>query len=310
LKIVFFGSGSFALPILSHLHSNLEVALVVTRPDSARDRGKSVKRSLVAQFCDENNVNVIQPDTVNSFESISKLQSTGCQLAVLASYSEILSQEVVACFSKGIVNVHPSLLPFYRGAEPIRWPIRRCEKETGSTMMLISSGLDRGNILNQKTTSIDESDNYGSLSEKLIDLSNGMLLDALCSVDNGFIGIEQPQEKTFYARKMKSADEAVDFTKDSKTVSCHIRSMDPDPGVYCLLDNKRLKLFQSSIVDGEGKPGQIIKIGKNINIACGVGAISINQIQLEGSKRMESMVFLQSGKLKVGDILNCVDLNR
>lgn len=310
MKIVFFGSGSFALPILEFLHSNLDVSLVVTRPDSARDRGRAVKRSLVAQFCDDNDIKVTQPDSVNSQESIAILESVGCNLAILASYSEILSPDVVACFTKGIVNVHPSLLPLYRGAEPIRWPIRRGDKETGSTMMLISSGLDRGNIIDQKKISIDETDVYGSLTDKLIVLSNTMVLDAIKRVNDGYIGEEQLQQKTFYARKMKPTDEAIDFTKDAIEVACHIRSMDPDPGVYCLFNGKRLKLFQASTVESQGLPGKVIEAGKNLVIACGTDAIKIGQVQLEGSKKMESQVFLQSGKLKVGDFLNSVDLNR
>lgn len=310
MKIVFFGSGNFALPILAHLHLSLDVALVVTRPDSARDRGKKIKRSLVAQFCDDSGIKVIQPETVNSPEAIEEIRSTGCDIAVLASYSEILSPEVVGCFEKGIVNVHPSLLPYYRGAEPIRWPIRRGETETGSTMMLISSGLDRGNIISQKKIAIEKNDNYATLTEKLISLSNLLLIDAIKAVDGGSTGVEQSQEKTFYARKMRPEDEAIDFTQDAQKVSCCIRSMDPEPGVYCLLGDKRLKLFQSSVLDGHGKPGEIIEADKKLVVACGAEAVEIGVVQLEGSKRMESKVFLQSGKINAGDFLNCVDLNR
>lgn len=310
MKIVFFGSGSFALPILAHLHSTLDVALVVTRPDSARDRGKKVKRSLVAQFCDDNAIKVIQPETVNLSEAVEEIESSGCNIAVLASYSEILSPEVVGCFEKGIVNVHPSLLPLYRGAEPIRWPIRRGEAETGSTMMLVSSGLDRGNIISQKKLAIEPNDTYGSLTSKLVELSNSMLVEALKKVEKGYLGQQQSQEKTFYARKMRPEDEAVDFTNDAKKVGCHIRSMDPDPGVYCLLGDKRLKLFKALEADGSGEPGQILEAGKKIVIACGSGAIEVGEVQMEGSKRMETKAFLQSGKIKVGDCLNCVDLFR
>ncbi|MBP7732247.1 MAG: methionyl-tRNA formyltransferase [Caldisericia bacterium] len=308
MKIVFFGSGSFALPILAHLHKMLDIALVVTRPDSARDRGKKVKRSLVAQFCDDNAIKVIQPETVNSSEAVEEIKSSGCDMAVLASYSEILSPEVVGCFKKGIVNVHPSLLPLYRGAEPIRWPIRRGETETGSTMMLVSSGLDRGNIISQKKMPIEPNDSYGSLTSKLVELSNSMLTDALKEVEKGYLGQQQSQEKTFYARKMKPTDEIVDFSNDAEKVSCHIRSMDPEPGVYCLLGGKRFKLFKASVVEGDGKPGEILETGKTIVVACGHGAVEVGEVQMEGSKRMEAKVFLQSGKIKVGDFLNCVDL--
>jgi methionyl-tRNA formyltransferase len=109
---------------------------------------------------------------------------------------------------------------------------------------------------------------------------------------------------------MKPEDEAIDFTQDAYKVSCHIKSMDPDPGVYCLLGDKRLKLFQASVTDGNGKPGEVLEAGKKLVVTCGVEAVEIGAVQLEGSKRMESKVFLQSGKINVGDFLNCVDLNR
>jgi methionyl-tRNA formyltransferase len=304
LKIVFFGSGNFALPILEHLHKTEDIALVVTRPDSARDRGNKVKRSVVAQFCDDNNIDVCQPETINSTEAVQALKKTCCEIAVLASYSEILSPEVVSVFEKGIVNVHPSLLPLYRGAEPIRWPIRREEKETGSTMMLISSGLDRGNILLQKSIPILENDDYASLSQKLIELSNQMLDETLIKVDKGFTGQPQSQEKTFYARKLKPTDEIIDFSQSATKVSAIIRSMDPDPGVYCIFQGKRLKLFKPIVTNSSGKPGEVLEAKKKLVVACLEGSIEIGKVQPEGSKKMDSSSFLASGKLRVGDFLD------
>jgi methionyl-tRNA formyltransferase len=301
--MVFFGSGNFALPILEHLHKTEVIALVVTRPDSARDRGNKVKRSVVAQFCDDNQISVCQPETVNSPKVIETLRKSGCQMAVLASYSEILSPEVVAAFDKGIVNVHPSLLPLYRGAEPIRWPIRRGDKETGSTMMLISSGLDRGNILLQKTVQILDNDDYASLSQNLIELSNQMLDETLIKVDKGFTGQPQSQEKTFYARKLKPTDEIIDFNQSATKVSAIIRSMDPDPGVYCIFHSKRLKLFKPIVVSASGKPGEVLEAKKKFIVACLEGSIEIGQVQPEGSKKMDSSSFLASGKLHIGDFL-------
>ena len=303
MKLIFFGSGNFALPILEHLHKTQEIALVVTRPDSARDRGNKVKRSIVAQFCDDNNIMICQPATVNSPEAIEALKKADCQMAVLASYSEILTPEVVATFDKGIVNVHPSLLPFYRGAEPIRWPIRREEKETGSTMMLISSGLDRGNILLQKSIPILDNDDYASLSQKLIALSNEMLDETLIKVDKGFTGQPQSQNKTFYARKLNPTDEIIDFNQPASKVSAIIRSMDPDPGVYCIFQGKRLKLFKPVVASTSGKPGEVLEAKKKFVVACLEGSIEIGQVQPEGSKKMNSSSFLASGKLHVGDFL-------
>lgn len=309
MRLVFFGSGEFALPILENLSGSNEISLVVTRPDSARDRGKQVKRSLVAQFCDEHGIKVYQPETVNRFEAIDVITGTGCQIAVLASYSEILSDDVTKIFKKGIVNVHPSLLPKYRGAEPIRWPIRRGEDSTGSTLMLISAGLDRGNILWQEEIPIENSDTYGSLTEKLINLTNSGIQPILEKVEAGFVGYPQSQEKTFYARKLRKEDEVVDFSKSASELSRQIRSMNPTPGVYCMFQGKRIKIFSHKVLELSGQPGQVIQADKKVIVACGVGSIEILELQPEGGRRMPAQSFLASGKTKVGDFFQSVDLN-
>ncbi len=309
MRLVFFGSGEFALPILEHLADSNEIALVVTRPDSARDRGKLIKRSLVAQFCDDHGIKVFQPDTVNSPEAVATISSASCQIAVLASYSEILSDDVTKTFKMGIVNVHPSLLPKYRGAEPIRWPIRKGEKVTGSTLMLISSGLDRGNILWQEEIPIDDTDTYESLTEKLIRLTNANILPILAKVENGFVGQPQSQEKTFYARKLRKEDEVIDFNKTAQELSRQIRSMDPSPGMYCLFQGKRLKVFTHRDLGSNGEPGQILQADKRLVVSCGSGSIEIFELQLEGGKRMPAQSFLASGKVIAGDIFESVDLN-
>lgn len=309
MKLVFFGSGEFALPILENLLLSNQISLVVTRPDSARDRGKQVKRSLVAQFCDEHGIKVYQPETVNSPDAINVITDAGCQIAVLASYSEILSDDVTKIFKKGIVNVHPSLLPKYRGAEPIRWPIRRGDESTGSTLMLISAGLDRGNILWQEEIPIENTDTYGSLTEKLIKLTNSGIQPILEKVDVGFVGQPQPQEKTFYARKLRKEDEAVDFSKSATELSRQIRSMDPTPGMYGMFQGKRIKIFSHKTLELSGEPGQILQADKKLVVACGSGSIEILELQPEGGKRMPAQSFLASGKTRVGDFFQSVDLN-
>jgi methionyl-tRNA formyltransferase len=309
MRLVFFGSGEFALPILEHLCKTQNVVLVVTRPDSARGRGKQVKRSLVAQFCDDNNISVLQPETVNSPGALEAIKACDCIIAVLASYSEILSQEVTAVFEKGIVNVHPSLLPEYRGAEPIRWPIRRGDAVTGSTLMLISSGLDRGNILWQQEIPIAGDDTYGTMTVKLTELTCNNIDGILTKVMDGYIGIEQSQEKTFYARKLKPSDEMIDFNADASVVSRHIRSLDPVPGGYCLFQGKRIKLFNPKQSGESGKPGQVLNTTKKLVVACASGSLEIGSLQPENSKKMDSKSFLASGKVNVGDYFVSVDLN-
>ncbi len=304
MKIVFIGSGLFAAPILEFLTKNFEVSLVVTRPDAAKSRGQKLSGSVIGNLCEKLSIGKLSPETINSEEAIQKIRQTGASLAVLASYSEILGPNILGSFRLGIVNVHPSLLPKYRGAEPIRWAIRKCESQTGVTLMMLSKGLDRGNILAQQTAPILDTDDYTTLSERLVGLSLAMLPQAITAVKNGQIGLPQNQRKTFYARRLRPDDERIRWDEEAAKVSCHVRSMSPYPGCYTVYQGKRVKLFVPRVVDTKvPSPGTIMEAKKRLVIACKNGALEFAYAQKEGGKKLSIVDFLASGWLKVGESL-------
>lgn len=300
MKTVFIGSGNFAKTILEFVSENHDVCLVVTRPDAKKGRGQKVVSSVISEFCASKNIPCYSPESINSDESVEILKKVSADIAVLASYSEILSPPVIDVFPKGILNIHPSLLPKYRGAEPIRWAIRKCEKETGVSLMLISSKLDRGNIIASKTIAIEDTDDFGFLSGKLAMLSVSMLPEAIEKLGQSFEGEPQPQEKTFYARRLKPDDEVINWNRAAFELSCHIRSMSPDPGCYTVLDGKRIKLFGPKMAEGEGQPGEVLLSKKTLIIACKEGALEFEKCQKEGGRILDIRDFLASGLIRQG----------
>jgi len=300
MKTVFIGSGNFAKTIIEFLSENYDVCLVATRTDAKKGRGQKVVSSVISEFCASKNIPCYSPESINSDESVEILKKASADIAVLASYSEILLPPTINVFAKGILNIHPSLLPRYRGAEPIRWAIRKCEKETGVSLMLISNRLDRGNVIASETIAIEDTDDFGSLSEKLAKLSVSMLPEAIKKLGQGFEGEPQSHEKTFYARILKPDDEVINWNKTAFELSCHIRSMSPDPGCYTVLDGKRIKLFGPKVVEGNGQPGEVLLSKKTLIIACKEGALEFTKCQKEGGKLLDTRDFLASGLIRQG----------
>lgn len=304
MTICFIGSGNFAIPILEFLSKNYEIALVVTRPDAKKGRGQKLVNSDIHELAQSLGIYALTPESVNDHDAIQMTREKNIDLGILASYSEILSLEAIKAFKLGILNIHPSLLPKYRGAEPIRWPIRKDEKTTGVTMMMLTEKLDRGNIISQKELPIEDSDDFGSLSEKLADLSIKMLPDAINLVSSGFEGAPQSQEKTFYARRMKPEDERIDWQKTAMEISLHVRSMSPTPGCHSVYKDKRIKLFEPRIEMAQGEPGQVMLAKKSFSVACADCSVSFGEIQKEGGKKMSVQDFMSSGFLNANDKFN------
>lgn len=313
MRIVFIGSGNFSVPILQALSNKFDISLCITRPDKSMGRGKKMMRSSVGEKCDELGIECFTPITINSIDSIKMIEETRADIAVLASYSELLSSDVIDSFKFGIINIHPSLLPKYRGAEPIRWAIRRGETETGVSLMELSNKLDRGNILSQESIPIEFKDTEGTLRKRLVELSITMLPNVIVRYSQGYRGKPQPQRKSFYARRMNKMDEVIHWEWAAEKVDRHIRSMSPNPGCYSIHKGKRIKLFFPSIIRSKHSshhPGEVVECKKSLIISCGKDTLSFGVIQKEGKRRITVSDYLISGQINQGDILDKVDFTR
>jgi methionyl-tRNA formyltransferase len=215
MKIVFFGSDSFSLPFLEELYKKgFEITLVITTPDKPKGRGLKIEETPTKKFAKEIGLNFIEVDKFkNFFELIEKNKG---DIGVVVSFGKIIPQRVLNIFEKGIINVHPSLLPKYRGPNPIRWQILNGEKKSGITIIKLTKEVDAGPILTQKEISVEESDNYTNLTKKLIEIGKEALIEALELIEEGKESwIEQKGEST-YAPKFENDFEKLDFKMDGE----------------------------------------------------------------------------------------------
>ncbi|MDP2911518.1 MAG: methionyl-tRNA formyltransferase [Candidatus Omnitrophota bacterium] len=298
MKIIFFGSSGFAVPILEGLVKNEDVALVVTQPDREKGRALKVAPTAVKSKAGELGVEIFQPNQVNAKESIEFLKKFNADLFIVVSFGQILSKAILDLPKLYCLNRHASLLPKYRGAAPRNWAIANGEKETGVTIMKMNEKMDEGDILLRESVAIDAGDDAVALSDKLSKKGAESLFKAieLIKADKADF-IKQDHSKATSAPKLKKDDGLIDWKMPAEEISNRIRAFAPWPGCFTYLDKKMLKIWKAKpiteLVDKNAKPGAILKSDKtDILVKTGKGALNIEELQLEGSRRMTTEEFL------------------
>ena len=306
MKIIFMGTPDFAAASLEALiDSRHEIQAVVTQPDKPKGRKGELTPSPVKVVAEGKGIKVYQPLKVRSEEFVETLRAYNPDVIVVVAFGQIIPLSILKMPKFGCVNIHGSLLPKYRGAAPIQWAVLDGEKETGITTILMDEGIDTGDILLKKTIKIDTDETSGSLFDKLMALGAETILETLEELENGNLTpIKQGESPTAYAKMLTKAMGLIDFTKPAKELDCFVRGMDPWPSAYTLLAGKTLKLWKVKPVEGSGKAGSVIEIGKeSFTVACGEGAIEVLEVQLEGKKRMSAGDFLKGSTLNIGQEL-------
>jgi len=310
MKIVFFGSSSFAAPILEKLAKSEEIALVVTQPDRQKGRALKIAPTAVKLKAEELGIKTFQPPDVNSRDSIEFLKKINADLFIVASFGQIMSKVVLGLPKLHCLNIHASLLPEYRGAAPINRAIANGEKETGVTIMRMNEKMDEGDIALKDTLSIGEQDDAIALTEKLSAKGAGLLLDAINLIKENKAEFKaQDNSKATYAPKLKKQDGCIDWNLSAGEISCRVRAFAPWPGCFTRLDKKMLKIWKvipiylSGEPDGppvrwaKNEPGAILEANKNgILVKTGKGVLKIEELQLEGSRRMTAEEFVAGHK--------------
>lgn len=302
MRILFMGTPDFAVYSLDALCSSChEVIGVVTQPDKPGNRGVTVF-SAVKKYALEKGLPIYQFGKIRT-EGVDTLRSLDADVYITAAYGQILSREIIEIPRYGILNIHASLLPAYRGSCPIQRAIMNGEKETGITVMQTAEGLDTGDILYVKKTGISEYDTAGTLFTRLGELGATAIIECLDKLEKGELTpIRQDEKSATYYPMLRKADGFIDWSKSSDTLDCFIRGVTPWPGAYTFYNGKMLKVHRAAPCIGQGKPGSVLSVNKNgISVACGSGALLIEEIQLEGKKRMCCADFLNGCKLKAGD---------
>ena len=301
MRIVIFASSDFSIPLLESLYkSNHHICAVYTQPPSISGRGMKIRNNAVGIKSKELNIQLLHPINVNSEIEIIKLLSMKTDIAIVSAYGQILSSELLNIPKFGFVNLHPSLLPRWRGAAPIERALMAGDKETGICSIRMVRELDAGPILAKENFEINADETNSSLSKKLSFLGSIQMLKVINNLE--FISeIPQENEGIRYASKIQKSETRIDWNLSGKIVDRMIRGLSEKPGAWTMMDGSRVKILKSKYVKLEGKIGHNIISSENISpllIACGEGAVEVKIIQKEGKKPISGFEFISGYKGK------------
>ncbi len=310
------GTPEFAIPSLEVLLRNgYEICAVVTAPDEPKGRGYKLSPPPVKVFALQNNLKVLQPESLKDLSFVNELKSLSPDLIVVVAF-RILPKEVFSIPPLGTVNVHASLLPKYRGAAPINWAIINGEKETGVTTFFIDERVDAGNIILQKKVEIGQDETAGDLHDKLAKLGAEALLETVKLIQAGKVQtIKQDESLATPAPKIRKEMCQIDWNKmKAEQVHNFVRGLSPNPGAFTFLNGKILKIYRTKLSETTSqivglKPGQVVVDGDSIYAVCSdLKQVQIIEVQIEGRKKLKSDEFLRGYRLKTGDSFEVLEM--
>ena len=299
MRIVFFGTPDFAIPSLKILHESIhEVIAVVTAPDKQRGRGRNVSVTPIKQYALDNSLRVLTPDSLKSDDFAKELQSLNADLFVIVAF-RILPEKIFTIPRKGSFNLHGSLLPKYRGAAPIQWALINGEKETGLTTFFLEKKVDTGNIILNKKLLIENSDNFGSLHDKMSEAGAELVLETVELINSDSVNlISQDDAEATPAPKINKEICKINWNDDAFSIHNLVRGLSPFPGAFFILNDKNYKVYSTQIIsDLKLNPFEIRQTKKQIFIGTSSSALEIIEIQPEGRKRMFVQDFLRGYSL-------------
>lgn len=311
MRLIFLGTGDIGLPSLEALlqSSQHQVLAVVTQPDKPVGRKQVLTPPTIKVRAVEAGLPVFQPTRLRRDEAtLAALAAYQADAFVVVAYGQILPREVLDMPRLACLNIHASLLPRHRGASPIQAAIREGDAESGITIMWMDEGLDTGDILLQHRVPIAADETGGSLHDKLALIAPAALDEALALLADGRAPkIPQDPHAFTHCRKLERGDGRIDWSAEATAIERLIRAYTPWPGTFCqLASGEMLKIHQAKIVDAaEACPvaGTVIAAAPHLQIACGNGVLQLNEVQLEGRKRMAAADFVRGHGLQVGDRL-------
>lgn len=306
IKVVFMGTPTFAVPILEKLIENYNVILVVSQPDKEKDRKGHLLETPIKKLALANNIEVYQPAKIK--EEYQYIIDKQPDIIITCAYGQIIPEALLNYPKYGCINVHGSLLPKLRGGAPIHHAIINGEKETGITIMYMDKAMDSGDIISQKVLPILPEDNLDALYEKMSLLGANLLQETLPDIIAGKNNrIKQDEKLVTFGYNITKEEEKINFNNSSLEIHNQIRGLSSIPGAYCYLDEKRLKIYASTLTNDKSKdaPGTISKIDKTgIYLSTKDNLLKITDIKLEGKKRCLVSDFVNG--IKINDYLGKV----
>jgi len=289
VRVAFFGTPDFAVPSLRALvGEGFDVCAVVTQPDRAQGRSRSkLVPPPVKVAAEAEGLTVLQPQSPEDGAFLLRLRELAPEVGVVVAYGHILERELLQLPRRGMVNVHPSLLPELRGAAPIQWTILNGLTRTGITIMLMEEGLDSGPILHQIAHEVPAEVTGGELSAHLAELGAQALIEGLALWEQGAI-TPQPQDhaRATHAPKITRETARLDWSRPAERLVRAIRALDPKPGAWCTLEDLEVKLFTARLAPGAGPAGEVLSADGSLLIAAGEGAVEVFEVQPAGKARM------------------------
>ena len=309
-RVIFLGTPAFAVPTLEKMvAAGYEVPLVVTQPDRPKGRGGSVAAPPVKESALRLGLPVYQPERVRRPEAQARLAELRPDAMVVVGYGQIIPQAVIDIPPHGIINVHASLLPKYRGAAPIQWSIANGECRTGVTTMQIDAGLDTGDMLLKAETEIGPEEIAVELSARLAPMGADLLIETLRGLAAGTIAPQkQDSSQATLAPILKKEDGRIDWTRPAHEIHNRVRGLLPGPGAHTTFRGQSLNVWKARVApDGTGEPGKLLP-GRKLIVACGgSSALELLEVQLEGRKKMPGDAFANGQHLSENEVLGALE---
>jgi methionyl-tRNA formyltransferase len=306
MRIAFFGTPGFAVPSLEMLvETHQAVVLAVTQPDRPRGRSHSnLEPCPVASRAASFVIPVLQPDKPRGETFETALRQANLDLGVVVAYGHLLRPEVLAIPRLGMINVHASLLPAWRGAAPIQWAIAHGDRTTGVTIMQMEAGLDSGPMLLAKETPIGPTETGGDLTRRLGQLGAAALAEAVSRLEAGtVVPIPQDHARATLAPKVGREVARIDWSHPAEAIANLIRAFDPVPAAWTRASTGEFKCFRAAAVEGSGPPGTVLAADRRLLIATGAGAVEIGEVKPAGRSRMAAAAWLRGRSLQLGEVL-------
>ena len=301
MRVVFMGTPDIAATCLQKiLNDGFDVVGVYTQPDRPKGRGMKMVFSPVKEVAIAHNIPVFQPENFRGDETVEQLKALQPDVCAVVAYGRILPQRVLDIPTKGCVNIHASLLPQYRGSAPYQWAVLDGLTETGVSAQHMALQMDAGDVIDVAKTPIGENETAGELLDKLAVLGADLLSRVLKKFESGRpAGVPQDESKVTFAPMLDKSMCPIDFTKTAQQVHNQVRGLHPWPVATMELQGKKFKVHATAIVEGSGRPGEILGLTKTgLVIACGEGAVEIRSLQAEGGKRMAAPDYFRGHPLE------------
>ncbi|MEH2943366.1 methionyl-tRNA formyltransferase [Lachnospiraceae bacterium KK002] len=319
MKVIFMGTPDFSVGTLEHLiQAGHEIVLVVTQPDKPKGRGKAMQFPPVKEAALAHGLEVYQPRRIREPECVEYLREKNADIMVVVAFGQILPAEILEMPRYGCINVHASLLPQYRGAAPIQWAVINGEKVTGVTTMRMDTGVDTGDMILKEEVALREDETGGSLFDRLAETGARLCVRTLEAIEQGTAEYTpQNHQKATHTSMITKQLGDMDWTKPACELERLVRGLNPWPGTWTRLDGKTLKIWKSRLAEpaetsmteepagtAVQEPGTVAAVtDRAIYVQTGQGILALEEVQLEGKKRMEAAAFLRGFPLEPGKSL-------